>query len=265
MSLYGMTCDGKKENTKFVKNFNPKTRFSKLWFSSFKVEELYAKINQYVDDLKKSKINIPELLKISYQKNQIEIEQEWIPGENISSLLSKLDQNCLINLYSNLLQMQKSAYNLNKMLRIDLNIDNFILKDHAVFLVDITPPLYLNTLNYPDTFVDQCYFHLCFSRINQISELLFSFLKKTCLSKENKEILKTLLDVLILETNAIWGNEFGDIKGHLKKIDPYNYNSSNRTLARLKLIDDFCNDKIQFDTMLQLIRKMSITYLLEQT
>jgi hypothetical protein len=261
MVLFGMTCEGRKQNQKMLKIFSPKTRFSKLWFQ---LPDLCFQICKYNHDLFYAGIKTPKLFSTVVKEGIIEIEQEWIEGDNLTNLLPKLELSPLLDLFTKLLCMQRQTYNYNPSLRIDLNIDNFIINSIGeLYLVDITPPLYLKAIPYPYSFAEQCYFHLCFSRINQICELLFTFLKKTVLPSFNRVNISSIFNTLIDRADEIWENEIESIRKRFDKVNDLNYEAYDRTLARLKVVNEFCNNKINPQQFERVLREMSISNILK--
>lgn len=261
----GMSCSCTfKDKDTVLKRYTDGTRFSKLWFA-ITPEELINKIVSYNNDLQSIGLNIPVLHKVSLKQNSIiEIEQQFIPGKNASELMSAASFETSLNLFRTILQIQHRVYLGNRGIHVDINVFNFIVSadnSQNIFLVDVTPPLYDKAIPYPEEYIDQCYYYLCFSLENQICELIYSFTKKFFLGNPDPDFVKKAFESLIVITSQVWAQtEYADVRSWFANKNYLSFESSTRTFARLKLIEAYCNKEIGSDELKKHFLLFSISH-----
>lgn len=105
-------------------------------------------ICRYYNELKESEIYMPEIIELLVKGEEIILKQEYIKGEKLIDWIKNNPiSECWkkhINYFDILLSYQFSSYQTNNRLKIDFNLNNFIIKDGRLYLVDIIPAIYIN-------------------------------------------------------------------------------------------------------------------------
>lgn len=106
-------------------------------------------IERYYRDLLSANVLIPKTKVYCDTSNEIHIRQTFVCGFRLVDWIKHADcidsLNFHLQYFKKLLEYQRSVFVTNRYLRIDFNLQNFVIKDEELFLVDIVPPIYVNT------------------------------------------------------------------------------------------------------------------------
>ena len=241
----------------------------KISFHSADENLLYRKIfkcdqnviNQYYQELLSANIMIPNTVAFFDPSKGVLIRQnfvsgvrliEWIKNHNI---VEQYDAH--IYFFKKLLLYQRNAYIANTSIRIDFNLQNFVLKGHQVFLVDVVPPLYLDfqILKKWENSSEKigCLLNLYYNIDWQIIAIIGYWLQEKIeelllLTEPNrKNIIKVILTGFLNEANKVL-SEYTDFNFINK--DYIYINKKIIYFYKLYLIFEYLNDGLTYEEML---------------
>lgn len=223
-----------------------------------------AKVLDYYDKLSLAKVVMPKLMDCKNEDGFCTIYQEYIEGISLNKWISNngiennLDKH--LNFFNCLLESQLQAFYLDNSIRIDFNLNNFIVKNEKLYLVDIMPPIFIDqtvkekskgcnkkisrlielytNINYQIVSVIGYWFLDCLNSLSKIPE------------PHRREIVNDIL-LSFLEH----GNRFIDSyhKGFIPISKSFVYeNADNYFFKRLFLLHEYIDQKIQFDELVYL-------------
>jgi adenylate kinase family enzyme len=219
--------------TKFISNFD------------FNENE----IKDYCSFLDKYKIPYAKLLNCQVVDNILQVKQQLISGKSMSSYLYqhiaqgyKIDKN-IKKLFNRFLKLYFDKIVKAHEIRVDCKLDNFIIKGNKLVLVDITPPLFINSRHSDKSF------H--YSNDVQIKNFLCYFLKPFILLGEESTLKE-------------------DIKYFVRELEIYLINHSikseqenDKFELRYKTILKFVNNQIDVGQFKEEFIKLKYNYLLD--
>lgn len=228
---------------------------------SEKIFNTNNKVNEYYNDLKNADILMPNLIQI-YEKNAgIVIIQEFIKGYKLSDWIKQHITYKKIRgyefYYKQLLVMQKKVYAYDENMRIDFNLQNFIIKRNLLYLVDITPPLYIdidlvnNWSNKSEKLSNllNLYYHLDWQMVAIIGYWLQGVIEmmNNFEEQERRLFLNALLNIFLSESNKYLVDylnlpEFTPDYFIAKKKYPYH--------KKICLILEYLKEEISFEELL---------------
>lgn len=106
------------------------------------------KVCNYYKILNNAKVKMPKLIKCEEENNLCVVCQEYIDGVSMVEWIA--ENNIIQQLKSHLkyfdilLGYQLDSYQKNENIRIDFNLNNFVLRNNELYLVDIMPPLFID-------------------------------------------------------------------------------------------------------------------------
>lgn len=106
------------------------------------------KVWDYYNKLFLAKVTMPKLFECRMEDNFCTIYQEYIDGISLVEWISNnaIQSNLKYHLiyFDNLLKNQLRSYYLDNRIRIDFNLNNFVVKDNILYLVDVMPPIFID-------------------------------------------------------------------------------------------------------------------------
>ena len=88
----------------------------------------------------------------------------------------------------NLLENQLRSYYLDNRIRIDFNLNNFVVKDNILYLVDVMPPIFI------DRVVEE--------KSKRYNRLFNSIIKATCAFKTKRHV--SFINGLCVMPSSLW-------------------------------------------------------------
>lgn len=141
----GSYSEGKKYGFIFVKKIRPITKIEEVIFNGLNKDKKIVK--RYVSDIKKLGISCSNVYYVSSKL----LIQEYIKGISVDEYInSNISDSEKIKIIKSILELFKLTLNSTN-IRIDWNLNNFILSNNKIILVDYIPSLYVDKLDSINT------------------------------------------------------------------------------------------------------------------
>lgn len=215
-------------------------------------------IKNYVKKLKEAGVEIADVKDIYVSNQDLYIIQDYIVGKTLNEYL--LSENAIVSkeqydFFEQLLKIQRKILSYNSDLRIDFNLNNFIISNKKLILVDIIPPIYIKDkrINMQDKKANIVYSLYCEPEWQIIAVISYWILAKMNYNIKNN--LEELINQLFLLANRYFYGYF--CWENIVKIGVYNENAWFH--QRLKIIKDYFDEKISFNNMYSTFREYSLS------
>lgn len=141
----GSYSEGKKYGFIFVKKIRPITKIEEVIFNGLNKDKKIVK--RYVSDIKKLGISCSNVYYVSSKL----LIQKYIKGISVDEYInSNISDSEKIKIIKSILELFKLTLNSTN-IRIDWNLNNFILSNNKIILVDYIPSLYVDKLGSINT------------------------------------------------------------------------------------------------------------------
>ena len=229
---HGTYSSGKKCGPFFIKKIKPITKIEDIIYSNLNKDYKVAK--KYVKDISQTGINCAKLY---YASKNIIIEK-YISGYTVDQYINlDIEDSDKIATIKRMLDLFKLSLK-NNDLRIDWNLNNFILHNGQIILIDYVPSLYLSKLGSINCDITkdlyELYCNLDIQLAGIISYSIIPFLKYN-----KKKLKKIYLDIFTYADNIY---KIDKQKKHIfldKLLLIENYLSSN--MNKDKFINKYSN------------------------
>jgi hypothetical protein len=183
-------------------------------------------LSKYIDNLNFEYIRIPNTIDIYEFNKSLHIKQEFIHGQSLKYYLYSANKFSYLDFYELILTDILKLYSSNPDIRIDSNLDNFLVLDKYIYFVDLTPPIFLSKMKPEKNNYEKKLFKLYYSIEYQIIAFTYYYLKPL-IYKENKlvsiDIYKKCLDVFYHKINVMNIPQ----KNNCEPFDNYLFNLEN--------------------------------------
>lgn len=254
-----------------IKELKCKTLFDKEIMELMCLGDFYTSLCKYYTQIKNSGINVAEILNIN-KNNNLSITQRYIDGVNLKNYEIQAAQNknfnndkvnILFNYVEKVIFYQYSLYKYDQNLRLDLNTQNFIIKDKELILVDVTPPVFVDRMKLKDKDIYEIYFTV-FKEIAEQWICFYGYLCKTLISEMDESCSCLLKDNITLYFNKfcdviskVWGE--GALIKFKKKIDKINTDGYGKNVYFNRIFStfEFLSDKIDYSNYKEIFSENS--------
>ena len=222
------------------------------------------KVFDYYRKLSKARVDMPQMIRCTYENGFCSICQEYIDGISLSNwicsndIYKTLDKH--LAFFKSLLDNQKQIFIVDNKLRIDFNLRNFIVKNDVLYLVDIMPPIFIDeevkerskqfnnkifrlielysNINYQIVSMIGYWFLDCLNNLSRIAEPL------------RRVVIDNILSVFIKESNKYLASYNMECRC-IEKAFIYQ-NADNYFFRRVFLLYEYIDENIQFEKLVYL-------------
>lgn len=250
-----------------MKKINPQQKFEMKILEHLLGNDPVETIKTYCKQLNMTGLNISKIKNIRYSQSEgsIFVKQDYIVGHTLKEELNNVSYN--IGLFAKSILYLKEIliaidrlFLINSDLRIDTNLENFIVNDNRITLIDVVPPINIKFLS--DNLFQDCNLRDLYKCINtQILALISYWLKPYIVNKcydnitEHKSWLRKFLEDIFIFINTT--TNFDITLDHiLIKVNTNIYEK------RIIAIYMYAHTEIQKEVVEKMYNELSITKLL---